>query len=61
MNRTIIRGIAQIVVFIAVALLLFTENVRTVQVLGLMACGAVIGSALTSIIRSIRSKETEAK
>lgn len=59
MKGTILRNIAQIVVFLAVALLLFTENVRTVQVLGLLACGAVIGTALTSIIRAVRSKETK--
>jgi hypothetical protein len=52
------RNIALMLVFGAVALTTFTANVRTVQVVGLLACGAVIGAALTSIVHALRSKQT---
>ena len=55
-NRSVMQSVALIVVFVAVALLTFTDNVRTVQVLGLMACGAVIGASLKNIISAIRTK-----
>jgi hypothetical protein len=61
MNKKLIGSkIALMVVFIAVPLTLFTENVRTVQILGLFTCGAVFGASLTAIVSAIRSKQTEA-
>jgi len=58
MNKNpIIRNVALIIVFCAVGFVLFTENVRTVQVLGLFACGAVAGASLTNIILAIKSKK----
>ncbi len=61
MNMKLIgRNIALIVVFGALGLTLFTENVRTVQVLGLLACGACCGASLSQIVQAFRSKETKA-
>jgi hypothetical protein len=56
-KRPIARNIALMVVFCAVGLTLFTENVRTVQIIGLLACGAIIGASLTNIIISLRQKK----
>jgi hypothetical protein len=54
----IVRNIALIIVFGVIALTMFTENVRTVQIVGLLACGAVFGAALTAIISAFKSKKT---
>jgi hypothetical protein len=59
-KKLIVSKIALMVVFIAVPLTLFTENVRTVQILGLFTCGAVFGASLAAIVSAIRSKQTEA-
>ncbi len=56
-NRPIIRSIVLIVAFSAVAFVLFTENVRTVQIIGLLACGAVIGASLTNIIVELKLRK----
>ena len=56
-KKSIIRSVALAIVFCAVGLILFTENVRTVQIIGLFACGAVIGASLTNIIDAIRQKQ----
>ena len=56
-KKPIIRSIALIIVFCAVGFILFTDNVRTVQILGLFACGAVVGATLTSIKVAIKSKK----
>jgi hypothetical protein len=56
----IIRNIALIVVFSSMGLIMFTENVRPVQIAGLFACGAVFGASLTAIISAFRSKQTKA-
>ena len=60
MKAILIRNIALMVVFGAIGLTKFTENVRTVQVVGLFACGAVFGVALALIISAFRSKQTKA-
>jgi hypothetical protein len=59
-TKLIVRNIALIVVFGVIGLTMFTENVRTVQIVGLLACGAVIGAALTAIISALKSKQTKA-
>lgn len=60
MNKNpIIRNVALIVVFCAVGFVLFTENVRTVQILGLFACGAVVGASLTNIRVALKTKKKE--
>ena len=56
-KNQIIRNVALIIVFCAVGLVLFTENVRTVQILGLFACGAVAGASLRNIIVALKSKK----
>jgi hypothetical protein len=57
-KNQIIRNVALIIVFCAVGFVLFTENVRTVQILGLFACGAVVGASLTNILVALRQKRT---
>lgn len=60
MNKNpIIRNVALIVVFCAVGFVLFTENVRTAQILGLFACGAVVGASLTKIRVALKTKKKE--
>jgi hypothetical protein len=54
------RNVALIVAFGAMGLILFTENVRTVQTLGLFACGAVFGAGLTSMVTAIRGRQKQA-
>jgi len=56
-NRSIIRNVALIIVFSAIAFITFTDNVRTVQILGLFACGAVFGASLTQIIQAVQKKQ----
>jgi hypothetical protein len=55
-NKTIIRSIALIIVFCAVGFTIFTKNVKTVQILGLFACGAVVGASLTKIVSELKTK-----
>ncbi len=55
-KKTFIRNLAIIIIFTAVALIEFTDNVRAVQVLGLFACGAVVGSSLVMTIKSLKAK-----
>lgn len=57
MNMKLIGNIALMVVFCAVGLTVFTENVRTVQIIGLFASGVVFGVSLASIISAFRSKQ----
>lgn len=55
--KIIVRNVALIVVFGVVGLTQFTENVRTVQILGLLASGVIIGSSLAMIIVALRAKQ----
>jgi hypothetical protein len=55
----VVRNIALMVVFGAVGLTMFTENVRTVQIVGLLGCGAVVGAAFTAIVHAFKSKENK--
>ena len=58
MNKNkITRNVALIIVFCAVGFILFTENVRTVQIIGLFACGAVVGASLSKIIVAVKTKK----
>ena len=45
------------IVFAAVGFTMFTENVRTVQILGLFASGAVFGVGLTRIVDALRGRK----
>jgi hypothetical protein len=56
-KNIIIRNAALMVIFAVTGLLQFTENVRTVQIVGLLASGVGFGAALTVIIQSYRSKK----
>jgi len=56
-NKSIMRSVTLIIVFCAVGFILFTENVRTVQILGLFACGAVVGASLTKLIAAFKTKQ----
>ncbi len=61
MNKgLLIRNIGLIVVFGAIGFTMFTENVRTVQMLGLFASGAVCGVSFAAILAAIRSRQTKA-
>ncbi|MGD0338303.1 MAG: hypothetical protein ABSB78_05895 [Bacteroidota bacterium] len=55
--KIIIRNIAIMVVFCAVGLTFFTENVRTVQFLGIFVCGVAVGASLASMIAALRAKQ----
>lgn len=59
MKPIIVRNIALMVVFGVISLTMFTENVRTVQIVGLLACGAGFGAALTMIISAFKSRQTK--
>jgi hypothetical protein len=56
-KKIIIRNAALMVIFAVTGLLQFTENVRTVQIVGLLASGVGFGAALTVIIQSYRSEK----
>lgn len=58
-NRPIIRSVGIIIVFCAIAFIIFTENVSTAKALGLFACGAVVGVSLTKIISELRAKSKQ--
>jgi hypothetical protein len=58
-TRSILRNVSLMVVFAAVPIVLFTENVRTVQILGLFTCGAVFGVSLAGLIAAIRGRQKE--
>ena len=61
MNKKLIGpNIALMVIFAAAPFALFTENVRTVQILGLFACGVVFGVSLAAVVSAIRSRSKEA-
>jgi hypothetical protein len=59
-TKLILRNVVLMAAFGAMGLIMFTENVRTVQILGLFACGAVFGAGLTSIITAIRGRQKQA-
>lgn len=45
-----------LIVFSIVGLMQFWNNVRTVQALGLFACGAVFGTALAALITAFKAR-----
>ena len=58
MNKNqIIRNVALSVVFCAAGFILFTDNVRTVQIIGLFASGAVVGASLSNILLALKTKK----
>jgi hypothetical protein len=56
-KKVIVTNVALMVFFSAIALGMFTENVRTVQVLGLFATGVGFGASLATIISAFKSKQ----
>jgi FKBP-type peptidyl-prolyl cis-trans isomerase len=60
LTKVIWSNVAIMVVFTATGLTMFTENVRTVQVLGLFASGAVFGASMARIIAAYRAREKQA-
>ncbi len=59
LTKVIWSNVAIMVVFTVTGLTMFTENVRTVQVLGLFASGAVFGASMTRIITAYRGREKQ--
>jgi predicted metal-binding protein len=55
--KLILRNVAPMVVFGAIGLISFTEGVRTVQILGIFACGMVVGASLTHLIMELKAKQ----
>jgi len=45
-----------LILFSIVGLMQFSNNVRTVQALGLFACGAVFGTALAALITAFKAR-----
>ena len=58
-KNAIWRNLALMVVFTATGLTMFTENVRTVQILGLFASGIVFGVSLAGIIAAYRGRQKQ--
>jgi hypothetical protein len=57
-SRTVAQNLALMVVFLAIGMTTFTENVRTVQVLGLYASGVGSGVFLARAILAARAART---
>jgi hypothetical protein len=58
-KHTIARNIGLMVIFGALGLTMFNENLRTVEIVRLFACGTGFGAALTTIIFALKSKQTK--
>ena len=58
-KNAIWRNLALMVVFTATGLTMFTENVRTVQILGLFASGIVFGVSMAGIIAAYRGRQKQ--
>jgi hypothetical protein len=52
-------NVALMILFSAIGLTQFTENVRNVQILGLFASGALFGVSLTTIIAALRARRKQ--
>ena len=58
-TRVVWSSVAMMIVFTAIGLTLFTENVRNVQILGLFATGVVFGVSLARIVAAFRARRKE--
>lgn len=58
--KSVAQNIALTLVFLAVGMLTFSENIRTVQVLGLYASGVASGVFLARAILASRAGRPEA-
>ena len=54
------RNAGLMIVFAALGFTRFSENVRTVQILGLFSSGAVFGIGLFNIILALRARQKQA-
>jgi len=52
------RNVALMVLFSAIGLAKFTENVRAVQVVGLFASGVLFGTAVTMLIFALKTRKS---
>ena len=59
-NRSLLQNLAIMIIFPAIGLVEFTEGVRTVQILGLLASGAVFGVFLSRVLMALKKKEDAA-
>ncbi len=60
MNHKLVwSNLAIMVVFTVIGLTRFTENVRTVQVVGLFASGAAFGASLVALITALRARQNQ--
>jgi hypothetical protein len=55
------RNVGIMVVFGVLGLTQFSENVRTVQILGLFASGVAVGAAWSKIVTALRDKRSIGK
>ena len=53
-TKLIVTNVAIMVVFGISGLIFFTEGVRTVQIVGLFASGAVFGASLATLISALK-------
>ena len=60
-SSEIIRNAGLMIVFAAIGYTIFTENLRTVQILGLFSCGAVFGVGLCRLLDAVRRKKNAAQ
>jgi len=59
-KKIIVMNVALMIVFGVLGLTMFNENVRTVEIIRLFACGTGFGAALTVTISTFKSKHTKA-
>ncbi len=50
------RNAALMLLFTTIATAMFTKDMRTMEILGLFACGAGFGASLTSMVSAYRRK-----
>jgi hypothetical protein len=56
--KLVVRNAAIMVVFGVLGLTQFSENVRTVQMLGLFASGVAVGAAWSKIVTELTAKRS---
>jgi hypothetical protein len=56
-SRSILQNLAVMIIFPAIGVTMFTEGVRTVQILGLMASGAVFGVYLARLLMTLKARK----
>jgi hypothetical protein len=59
--KLVVRNAAIMVVFGVLGLTQFSENVRTVQILGLFASGVAVGAAWSKVVTALTTKRNIGK